>query len=45
MLKILSSLMIPLMVLLVLIYGILKKIDVYDVFIDGAKESFGKVEC
>ncbi|MCI9233331.1 MAG: spore maturation protein [Bacilli bacterium] len=43
MLKILSSLMIPFMVLLVLIYGILKKIDVYDVFIDGAKESFGMI--
>ena len=43
MLKTLSSLMIPLMVLLVLIYGILKKIDVYDVFIDGAKESFGMI--
>lgn len=43
MLKTLSSLMIPLLVLFVLIYGILKKVDVYDVFIDGTKESFGMV--
>lgn len=35
--------MIPLLVLLVLIYGIVKKIDVYDVFLDGTKESFGMV--
>ena len=40
MLKLLSSLMIPIMVLIVLIYGIVKKIDVYDVFVDGAKDSF-----
>ncbi len=43
MLKVLSSMMIPLLVLLVLIYGISKKIDVYDVFIEGTKESFGMV--
>ena len=43
MFKIISSLMIPLLVLLVLIYGIVKKIDVYDVFLDGTKESFGMV--
>lgn len=43
MFKIISSLMIPLLVLLVLIYGMIKKIDVYDVFIDGTKESFGMI--
>lgn len=35
--------MIPLLVLLVVVHGILKKIDVYDVFIEGAKESFGMI--
>lgn len=39
----LSTIMIPLLVLLVIIHGIIKKIDVYDVFIDGAKESFGMI--
>lgn len=43
MFKLLSSMMIPLMVLFVLLYGILKKVDVYDVFIDGSKESFGMI--
>lgn len=43
MFKLLSSIMIPLLVLMVLIHGILKKVDVYDVFIDGTKESFGMV--
>lgn len=35
-----SSLIIPLMVLLVILYGILNKVDIYDAFIEGAKESF-----
>ena len=35
-----SNLIIPIMVLSVVIYGIYKKINIYDVFIDGAKESF-----
>lgn len=43
MFKLLSSIMIPLLVLLVLVHGIFKKVDVYDVFIEGAKESFGMV--
>lgn len=34
-----SSLIIPIMVLGVVLYGIYKKVNVYDVFIDGAKES------
>lgn len=40
MINLLSSLIIPIMVLVVIIYGVVKKIDIYDVFIDGAKESF-----
>lgn len=35
-----SSLIIPIMVLSVVIYGIYKKVNIYDVFIEGAKESF-----
>ena len=35
-----SNLIIPIMVLSVVIYGIYKKINIYDVFIEGAKESF-----
>ena len=40
MLKIISNLIIPLMVLGIILHGILKKVNVCDVFIDGAKESF-----
>lgn len=43
MLKIISSLIIPLMVLGIVFYGIIKKLNVYDVFIEGAKESFDMV--
>ena len=35
-----SSLIIPLVVLFVIIYAIIKKVEVYDTFIEGAKESF-----
>ena len=35
-----SSLIIPIMVLSVVIYGIYNKVNIYDVFIEGAKESF-----
>lgn len=35
-----SSLIIPIMVLSVVIYGIYKKVNIYDVFIEGSKESF-----
>ena len=31
------------MVLFIIGYGVLKKIDVYDTFIDGVKESFGMI--
>jgi len=43
MLGMISSLIIPLMVLGIVLYGIIKKVNVYDVFIDGAKESFDMV--
>lgn len=33
----------PLLVLFIIIYGVLKKIDVYDTFIDGVKESFSMI--
>lgn len=40
MINILSNIIIPLMVLFVVGYGIYKKVDIYDVFIEGSKESF-----
>ena len=43
MLGMIYSLIIPLMVLGIVLYGIIKKVNVYDVFIDGAKESFDMV--
>lgn len=38
-----SSFILPFLVFLVLIYAIKKKINIYDVFVDGAKESFDMV--
>ena len=35
-----SNLIIPLLVLSIIIYGIYKKVDIYDVFIEGSKECF-----
>lgn len=35
-----SSLILPLIVLLVIFYAIIKKVDIYDSFIEGVKESF-----
>lgn len=35
-----SSLMLPLLIFIILIYGIKKRINVYDAFIEGAKSSF-----
>ena len=43
MIKIISSLVLPMLVLFILIYGIVKKQNVYDLFIEGAKESFDMV--
>lgn len=35
-----SNMIIPLFVLFIVLYGALKKVDVYDSFIEGTKESF-----
>lgn len=35
-----SNLIIPFLVLIIIIYALKKKVPIYDVFIDGAKESF-----
>lgn len=43
MFSIISSLIIPIMVLGIIVYGIKKKVNVYDVFVDGAKEGFEMV--
>ena len=43
MIDILSSLMIPFLVLFILIYGIFKKQDVYNLFIEGAKECYSMI--
>lgn len=38
-----ANLMIPLLVLVVIAYGLYKKTDIYDVFTEGAKESFDMI--
>ena len=38
-----SNYVMPLIVLFVVIYGIIKKVAIYDTFIEGAKESFDLV--
>ena len=38
-----SNYVMPLIVLFVIIYGIIKKVPIYDTFIEGAKESFDLV--
>lgn len=35
-----SNLIIPLLVLIVILVGLIKKINIYDVFVEGSKESF-----
>lgn len=40
MLAFISNLIIPLLVLFIIFYGYIKKVNIYDVFIEGAKESF-----
>ena len=40
MIQLVSNLIIPVFVLGVILYGVFKKVDVYDTFVDGAKESF-----
>jgi len=41
--SLISSLIIPLIVVGIVFYGAYKKINVYDVFIEGAKESFDMI--
>ena len=38
-----SSLILPVIVLFVVFYGFFKSVDVYDSFVDGAKESFDMI--
>ena len=38
-----SNLIIPVLVLIVLLYGIYKKVDIYDEFLNGAGESFNMI--
>lgn len=38
-----SSLIIPTMVLIIILYGLYKKINIYDEFLKGAKESFNMI--
>lgn len=40
MINFLSSLIIPLLVLIIILYGLYKKVDIYNVFVEGSKESF-----
>lgn len=40
MINFLSNLVIPLLVLVIIVYGIYKKVDIYNVFVEGSKESF-----
>lgn len=40
MFNLISSLIIPLLVLFIIVYGLLKKVAIYDTFMEGAKESF-----
>ena len=41
--QIISKLIIPLMVLGIILYGIKKKVNIYDVFVEGSKESYEMV--
>lgn len=38
--QIISSLILPLIVLIIVVYGVKKNVNVYDTFVDGAKGSF-----
>ena len=43
MIQLISNFIIPFFVLSVILYGVLKKVDVYDTFVEGTKESFDVV--
>lgn len=38
-----SNLILPIIVLIIVFYGVFKRVDVYDTFLDGAKESFDMI--
>lgn len=38
-----SNLILPLIVVIIILFGVKNKVDVYDTFVDGAKESFDMV--
>ena len=38
-----SNLILPIIVLFIVFYGFFRKVDIYDTFVDGAKESFDMV--
>lgn len=38
-----SNLIIPIMVLGIIAYGVIKKINIYDVFVEGSKESYDMI--
>lgn len=39
MIRLLSNAIIPILILFIIIYGVRKRINIYDIFIEGAKES------
>lgn len=41
--ELISKLIIPCMVLFIIIYGLYKKIDIYDTFVEGSKESYDMI--
>lgn len=41
--SLISNLILPLIVVIVILFGVKNKVDVYDTFVDGAKESFDMV--
>ena len=38
-----SSFILPIIVLIVVLYGVFKKVDIFDVFVSGSKESFDMI--
>lgn len=40
MIEFISNLLIPFIVFIIILYGVFKKVDVYDSFLNGAKDSF-----
>ncbi|MEG0021245.1 MAG: spore maturation protein [Bacilli bacterium] len=39
-----SNLIIPVLIILIVLYGIIKKVNIYDSFVEGAKESFKMIK-